>query len=328
MYTKAPPPAHAKRTGDVSGRVLILIATILGCVLFFPAAPARAADPITVNTVVSRSGAHWNAPPSAQPYFPTYSPPAHPSRTKSNTGPERDAAISMLAPTAPGSVIGKDGRTRVTNTRDLPYRAIVFLSIDFGIATLECTGILIGPHTVATAGHCVHDPGLGWAVNAHAYPALDGKNTPFPAAIGTEFFTVTGWIESAEPEFDYGAIQLDTDIGNETGWLGMSVLDNAMLSKLPVRVTGYPADKPHKTMWTMAGPIQRVSPLRLFYEIDTYAGQSGSPVYNAYSSRSCMYCVVGIHGYGTNADPREKFNSGVRITSAVLNNYSYWRKLP
>jgi glutamyl endopeptidase len=308
---------------------LLAVAVIVGCALFFAPGTVVADEPITVNTIVSRSGAHWNAPPSAEPFFPAYAPPAAPeSANYSFSFPELGRPANSLALRAPGSIIGKDGRTRIQDTRVFPYRALVFLRVDFGGYTLECTGALIGAHMVATAGHCVRDPSLGWATGARVYPALNGTSAPYEMALGTEFYSVTGWLESFRPEFDYGAIRLDKDAGSETGWFGMTVFDKPTLRKLTVRVTGYPADKPYKTMWTMAGPLRRVTALRLFYDIDTYAGQSGSPIYDTTVSRACSYCVVGIHGYGVGGDPRARFNSGVRITHAVLDNFVAWRKLP
>ena len=108
----------------------------------------------------------------------------------------------------------------------------------------------------------------------------------------------------------------------------MAALTDSELHQAIVSLTGYPADKPPDTMWTMSGSLQRITPLRLFYNMDTYAGQSGSPVYNATFTRACYYCVVAIHGYGTGGDPQGRNNSGVRITQAVLDNYLSWRKLP
>lgn len=310
-------------------RILFSFAAIFGCVLFFIPAPLRAANPVNVNTIVSRSGAEWNAPLFAQLFFPTYSPSLFSGQnTPPAIIPKTRLSRQLRIPLFPGSIIGQDGRTRVQDTKLFPYRAVVFLQLDYDLFYIECTGILIGPHTIATAGHCVRDPSLGWAQSARIYPGADAGAAPFGVANGVDFFSVSGWTDDYNPAFDYGAIELDRDIGDETGWLGMSVLDEKTLSHLTARVTGYPADKPNQTMWTMAGALKRVTPLRLFYAIDTYAGDSGAPIYNTYPSRACAYCVIGIHGYGVSGDPHDRFNSGVRVTSSVISNFVAWRNLP
>jgi len=319
---------HRQRTLQFLGRTLFFATLLVASLVFYYPAPVAADDPISVNTIVSSTGSQWNAPPAPENFFPTYVPPTTPSANQT-TDVEFAQPRHLLALRAPGSIIGADGRTQIQDTREFPYRAIVFLQVQFdGGYYLECSGTLIGAHTVATAGHCVRDAGLGWARGARVYPALNGDTAPYEMARALEFYSVTGWIESYQPEFDYGAIQLDRDVGSETGWLGMTVLDKTELQRMTLRVTGYPADKPPKTMWTMTGQARRITTLRLFYDMDTYAGQSGSPVYNAAPARACSYCVVAIHGYGVGGDLRGKYNSGVRITSPVLDNFVAWRKLP
>lgn len=39
----------------------------------------------------------------------------------------------------------------------------------------------------------------------------------------TSFRSVTGWSNSGDPNYDYGAIILPTDLGNTTGWFGFGV---------------------------------------------------------------------------------------------------------
>lgn len=289
---------------------------------------ASAQQPITVQTIISRSGARWNAPTSPETFFASYEPSPNSPQTENAAANLKASPGQPLTPIDRGSVIGKDNRRRVKNTRAFPYSAIVFLRISFpGGMYTECTGWVVSPRIVATAGHCIQDPGLGWAESANVYAGLD-QEAALGSARAREFFTVVGWQESHLPEFDYGAIQLDSSLGDRVGWMGMAVLSSDALSALTVRVTGFPADKPAQTLWTDTGPLRRAAPLRVFYPIDTYAGQSGSPVYQAQPNRACLYCVVGVHGYGVGGDPGGLYNSGIRITQQVLDNYLFWRRLP
>jgi glutamyl endopeptidase len=81
-------------------------------------------------------------------------------------------------------------------------------------------------------------------------------------------------------------------------------------------VRGYPGDKTYGTMWTMKGAIQQVKKTRLFYLIDTFGGQSGSPHYGKWND-SCNPCAFGIHSYGVGGN--WSMNSSTRITEKVFN---------
>lgn len=65
----------------------------------------------------------------------------------------------------PSSVIGSDERVRISGTTSFPYRATVQLSIKYPntSSTYGCTGFLVNPNTVVTAGHCVYSQDHGWA---------------------------------------------------------------------------------------------------------------------------------------------------------------------
>lgn len=237
-------------------------------------------------------------------------------------------AHRLLQPQQPGSIIGVDDRTRVEDTTAFPFSAIAQLVIRFkyGFA-FYCTGWFVGPSIVITAGHCIYDHSLGWAKRVTVYPGLNGSTAPFGKSREKRLYSVAGWVQRASPAYDYGAILLNAPLGAQTGWFGAASLDDEKLRSLTVAVTGYPGDKPFGTLWTSSGRLFRITLLRLFYTLDTFAGQSGSPVYNQHTGRACRFCAVGVHGYGVGADPTGKANSGIRVTDAVLDNLNWWRSL-
>jgi glutamyl endopeptidase len=92
-----------------------------------------------------------------------------------NGGRERTNDPEVAPALVPGdgsieSVIGTDNRYRITNTTSYPYRAITHITSSIG----GCTGWLIDPDTVVTAGHCLHNG--SWASNVRVYPGRNGSS--------------------------------------------------------------------------------------------------------------------------------------------------------
>jgi V8-like Glu-specific endopeptidase len=171
-----------------------------------------------------------------------------------------------------------------------------------------------------TAGHCVFSHGNGgWARQIEVIPAMDATSRPFGSQSSGALRSVNGWTNSANPEYDYGAIILpNTSLGNRTGWFGFASLNDSSLRGMIANNSGYPGDKPFGTQWFNSDPISGVSARRLEYMIDTAGGQSGSAVWRYLNGQRH---AVGIHGYG--GCP----NKAVRINQEVFNNMLTWKNV-
>ena len=162
----------------------------------------------------------------------------------------------------------------------------------------------------------------GWADEIEVRPGRDENEEPFSKTTATHFATVDSWIYDRDPDFDYGVIHLDEDLGEQTGWFGFSSKGDLALSDSLVNISGYPADKNFgRQQWHHANRVLRPEANRIFYDVDTYGGQSGSPVW-IYEDESDVPVVIGIHAYGVGGTPTSfqiTANSGPRINELVFN---------
>lgn len=131
------------------------------------------------------------------------------------------------------AVIGSDDRVQITNTTAPPWRWNAKLEVCFPSACGGCTGWFVGPHTVATAGHCVYNASYGgWAISIRVIPAKNGFSEPYGSQYCSNLWSVGGWVNSALDEYDYGALILPNDtLGNLVGWYGYGY--SAMISYPP-----------------------------------------------------------------------------------------------
>jgi glutamyl endopeptidase len=221
------------------------------------------------------------------------------------------------------SIIDGDDRVRITATSTYPWRVHASLLITAADGSNWIgTGWFIGPRTLITAGHCVYikHSGVvgrdGFARSIKVMPGRNGTVLPFGAVTSTDFRTVQGWANNGDQNYDYGAIILPSDLGNTTGWLGFGVYDDATLLNSVGNISGYPGDKPAGTQWYHSRKLISVGPRKVYYDIDTMGGQSGSAVYRIVNGRRT---AVAVHAYGGSA------NSGTRITAPVHANMVSWK---
>lgn len=222
------------------------------------------------------------------------------------------------------TVHGVDDRVKITNTGTYPWRAHASLLITARDGSMWIgTGWFIGPHTLMTAGHVVYIknsgvPGRdGFVRSIKVMPGRNGTSLPYGSATSSNLRAVKGWADNGDEDHDYGAIILSTDLGAKTGWLGFGVYGDATLTSSVGNISGYPGDKPDGTQWYAARRIASVGARKVYYDIDTFGGQSGSAVYRI--SGGGRYAVA-VHAYGGATT-----NSGTRIVTPVYNNMVAWK---
>ena len=242
----------------------------------------------------------------------------------------RDVAAASFGITAANTdpniaeiVLGADDRVRVTpESMTLnPWRQICALRIVSQTdRTFVGTGWFIAPNLLATAGHCVflQDEG-GWAKSIRVIPAKQGSSEPFGTLTSTRFASVDGWVERRQRDFDYGVIFLDDpSAGTQVGNFAVSALEASELRGSDGQISGYPADRDSAAFqYFHARPMIDVTETRLVYDIDTFGGQSGSPIWQETEENGVV--AVGIHTTGSISS-----NSGTRISGDVLDNLVNW----
>ena len=228
-------------------------------------------------------------------------------------------------------VIGEDTRVQVSDTTVGPYRYICQLEYSGPGGGFLCSGTLIGPRTVLTAGHCIRqDDGrlLTAPANMIVTPGRNGANKPYGSARAAKFIPFTA--SPGAQGTDVGIIQLATPIGATVGYwtrnwskskvdpIGRSILRGSLPvdpGKLKVNLSGYPGDKPLGTPWRSYDFTKDIEGGVLSYVNDTYGGHSGCPVWVRRAPENGGRVLVAVHVAGSRAAGR---NYGVLINSAIL----------
>ena len=225
------------------------------------------------------------------------------------------------------SILGTDDRTRIKNTQDYPWCCICSLAITAQTGTQWIgTGWLAGPRLLLTAGHCVYMANEGgWASQIEVIPGRDAAQRPFGSVVCHELRSVTGWTVDNDSNFDYGAILLPegSRYGDQLGWFGFANRSDDYLRGLELNLSGYPGDggrapnDEQGSQWFNSRVLKEALERQLEYEIDTFGGQSGAPVWET-AADGGRY-GLGIHTHGGSIT-----NGATRITTDVFDNIVLW----
>ncbi len=233
---------------------------------------------------------------------------------------------------------GDDDRVLVGDT-DWDQK-IAFITVNFPDGSSSgFTGALISPFHILTVAHGIYHKGKGGFVEVDSIQVSlgqDGTERYYGTANALAYNYFTGYTDDSNWQLvgdewqhksnndDMAIITLDRNIGNFTGWFGYKFNNSdSYFQNLTVNTAGYPSDLANSWFWidrvadvdlySVAGPIIEVNQETLRYELDSAAGQSGSPVWT-YNSTTEERHLVGVHSFGSTSS-----NGAVRITEGKFN---------
>ena len=171
------------------------------------------------------------------------------------------------------------------------------------------SGMIIGPSHVLTSAHVIFDEDNKIEPNKVSF-LVGWNNEKFLFDINVSKKIIhPNYLQNLDKDYDYAILELEQNIGDKTGWASLGLLDEQKYldDSFSVHITGYPAYKrlssyifsQEQDMFDMEGKFTKIEPKRLYYDIDTSGGQSGSGIWNQIGKDAIVNCY-GVHtrGYG------------------------------
>jgi V8-like Glu-specific endopeptidase len=218
--------------------------------------------------------------------------------------------------------VAQGARQQVTDLAGPPYSGICLIQCRYDDLPdiVYGTGVLVGPGTVATAGHVL------WNKAGHAARLIlpdhvdvflgDGFYDPNDHLSWT--FNLPTSAVSVHPEFL---------AGDDTKDVARIILPHQMTGVLPmldlpgnlqvgdnVTISGFPKDCSPFGEWEASGPLSSLDAPVFQHQVETGEGQSGAPVRLL---RDGAWMVIGLHVIGQGGDGEPPIGSATAITPDI-----------
>lgn len=222
------------------------------------------------------------------------------------------------------AIFGVDDRIPVPDAiiTNEPFSAIGLIESHFPDGTItRGTGAMIGPDDFLTAAHCVYSSDYGgWATDVYISPAHSPNGVTIGVTSAENIISVSGWVEFEDFNWDYAYVDLTEEIGYETGWFRMN---NIVSTGDLVESLGYPGDYGSVQMVYTSGTVDSIvsNVLQFYDDLDSYQGQSGSPVFYTDPATESL-SIVGIVSH-------ERYwpvgtNGVLRLTASMVEQINGW----
>ena len=217
---------------------------------------------------------------------------------------------------------GEDDR-EVVDASAAPWNMIGFVDL----SDASCTGVLVGPSTVLTAGHCLANGGVVDSTPETFFAGFNQGNFVASSRV-TGSHIPSGWMQGEQDGTDFAFLFLADPIGDQVGWMEIGPLTSEETAALQagggptILQAGYSYDQQGVMTGHLGCPFVGLGRFNeIFHECDTLQGDSGSPLF---IEADGGYRIIGVESHTRdNPDASAPFNLNVAMyTADVLEEWN------